>query len=104
SVRRAPDRAVPQRRGPGVLPPRRAGRGGYPPAPRRAGGALRRRPSGGQPYLIGRFAWSLGLATSMRRIMADSKTSSSPRAGPAAASAAARWGYWPLAAARAGAL
>jgi len=27
--------------------------------------------------------------------MADSKTSSSPRAGPAAASAAARWGYWP---------
>jgi hypothetical protein len=35
--------------------------------------------------------------------MQNSKTSSSPRAGPAAASAAARWGYWPLAAARASA-
>jgi hypothetical protein len=48
-VRRAPDRAVPQRRRPGLLPARRAGRAGHPRPSRRARGALRGRPPGGQP-------------------------------------------------------
>ena len=41
------------------------------------------------------FGLSAGLATSMRSLMLESNMASSRRAGPAVASAAARFGHWP---------